>query len=196
MASDGLDPYRSLAVGPRASPAEIRTAYLNLARLLHPDLFRNAPEGERRLAERRMREVNEAYAMLRDPERRASYDRSSAATKPRGGTPPFTTERNAAHADAPSRTSPPTRPREWSERFDADPFARPEFVDPEDDLEVSPAVAFLLHRGPLIAVLALALLLFIVTAYAGGKTVVEVPQSSITTSTCLSTTVGTSGSPC
>jgi curved DNA-binding protein CbpA len=100
MTNDALDPYRSLGVGPHASAAQIRTAYLNLARLLHPDLFRSAPEGERRLAERRMREVNESYAVLRDPARRSAYDRSRP-----------TSERAERLRGTDSTTAPTTPPR-------------------------------------------------------------------------------------
>lgn len=62
------DYYDVLGVA-RDAPAEaVKKAYRKLARRFHPDLSK-APE-----AEARMKEVNEAYAVLSDPERRAAYD--------------------------------------------------------------------------------------------------------------------------
>lgn len=65
------DPYRVLGVRKDADAAAIRTAYRRLALLHHPD--RNGGSKE---AERRFREVAEAYEILRDPLRRAAYDRA------------------------------------------------------------------------------------------------------------------------
>ncbi|HVM54075.1 MAG TPA: J domain-containing protein [Acidimicrobiales bacterium] len=60
------DPYATLGVDPAATDAEIRRAYLALARRFHPD---NNPDGEER-----MRAVNEAWAVLGDPDRRRRHD--------------------------------------------------------------------------------------------------------------------------
>jgi len=64
-----LNPYEVLGVTARATDAEIHRAYVKLARRWHPDL--NAGSAE---AEGRMREVNEAWALLGDPAQRARYD--------------------------------------------------------------------------------------------------------------------------
>ena len=65
--------YTVLGVPEGAEPAVVRRAYLQLAREHHPDLH---PDGApRNAAERRMQEVNEAWAVLSDPDRRLSYDR-------------------------------------------------------------------------------------------------------------------------
>ena len=64
-----MNPYDVLGVEPGASDAEIRRAYLALARRFHPD----ANPG----AEDRMRAINEAWAILGDRGRRAAWDRRS-----------------------------------------------------------------------------------------------------------------------
>jgi curved DNA-binding protein CbpA len=64
--------YDLLGVRPGDDPNTIRAAYHRLARRYHPDV----DPGERSL--RLMIAVNGAYAVLRDPGRRADYDRSLA----------------------------------------------------------------------------------------------------------------------
>lgn len=66
------DLYQRLGVDPSADGRTIRSAYLLLAHRLHPD--RNAWT----TAHRSMAQLNEAYAVLRDPVRRAAYDWSRA----------------------------------------------------------------------------------------------------------------------
>ena len=61
--------YRQLKLPDTASPAEIKRAYLQLARELHPD----ANPGDQR-SEEQFKLVNLAYETLRDPERRRQYD--------------------------------------------------------------------------------------------------------------------------
>jgi curved DNA-binding protein len=63
------DHYQALGVARDASDDDIRRAYRRLARQYHPDV--NKEPG----AEDRFKEVSEAYDVLRDPEKRAQYDR-------------------------------------------------------------------------------------------------------------------------
>ena len=62
------DYYKTLGVARDASPEGIKRAYRKLARKYHPDVSK---EGD---AEARFKEVNEANAVLSDPEKRAAYD--------------------------------------------------------------------------------------------------------------------------
>ena len=62
------DYYQVLGLDKNASEAEIKKSYRKLARKYHPDVSKEAD------AELRMKEVNEAYAVLGDLEKRAAYD--------------------------------------------------------------------------------------------------------------------------
>ncbi|GAA3892657.1 hypothetical protein GCM10022243_67040 [Saccharothrix violaceirubra] len=70
------DPYQVLGIARAATPAEIATAYRALVRALHPDA-QHQPADPARLAE-----VLAAYTLLRDPRRRATYDRQHPVTAP------------------------------------------------------------------------------------------------------------------
>ena len=64
-----LDYYKVLGVETRAETPEIKTAYRDLAFQYHPDRNRENPE-----AAEKMKQVNEAYAVLSNPEKRKAYD--------------------------------------------------------------------------------------------------------------------------
>jgi molecular chaperone DnaJ len=64
------DYYETLGVERTASAADIKRAYRQRAMQHHPD--RNPDDSE---AEQRFKEINEAYAFLRDADKRAAYDR-------------------------------------------------------------------------------------------------------------------------
>ena len=70
----GRNHYEVLGVASDSTPAEIRAAYLRLARRHHPDRHMNGDSAERRVAEREMRRINEAWHVLRSPSDRNAYD--------------------------------------------------------------------------------------------------------------------------
>lgn len=64
------DPYAELGVARTATPDDIRRAYRQLAKELHPDARPDDPA-----AEERFKRVTAAFRVLNDPETRARYDR-------------------------------------------------------------------------------------------------------------------------
>ncbi len=64
------DPYEVLGLGRDADERAVKKAFRALARELHPDVNRHDPE-----AEEKFKEAAEAYEILSDAERRATYDR-------------------------------------------------------------------------------------------------------------------------
>ncbi|WP_312996104.1 DnaJ C-terminal domain-containing protein, partial [Achromobacter animicus] len=76
------DYYSILGVEQGASDDDIRKAYRKLARKYHPDVSKESD------AETRMRDVNEAYDVLRDAEKRQAYDNLAAGVSPEGGFQP------------------------------------------------------------------------------------------------------------
>lgn len=65
------DYYEVLGVGRDASDDDIKTAFRQLARKYHPDLNKGSKE-----AEAKFKEINEAYQVLGDPQKKAEYDQA------------------------------------------------------------------------------------------------------------------------
>jgi len=75
-----FDPYAVLGVSRGASDAEIKAAYREQVAKYHPDRHSGNPLEE--LAAAKMAEINRAYEILSDPERRAAYDRGGFRSVP------------------------------------------------------------------------------------------------------------------
>src|SRR6185369_3666206 len=73
MAVQFRDYYETLGVPKTATEDEIRTAFRQLARKHHPDVAK-----DKKAAESKFKEINEAYEVLGDPEKRRKYDELGA----------------------------------------------------------------------------------------------------------------------
>ncbi len=71
MAVEFKDYYATLGVSEKASQEEIKKAFRDLARKYHPDL---AKSEDKAASESKFKEINEAYEVLKDPEKRKKYD--------------------------------------------------------------------------------------------------------------------------
>ncbi len=94
--------YAVLGVTPDADPETIRNAYRELARRYHPDAGGDA---------RYMAAINKAWGELRDPERRAAYDRKMRLDRPVTVSPaPRPDAPAGASAGTPADVAPPPTP--------------------------------------------------------------------------------------
>ena len=83
-----------------ATPEEIKQAFRKLARIHHPDVAKNKVAGEKKF-----KEINEAYEVLGDPEKRRRYDELGANWQEGGGQPA-----RGRLPRPPARAGPPRRP--------------------------------------------------------------------------------------
>ena len=100
------DPYSVLGVSPTATQAEITHAYRLHLRDHHPDIRSRESNSE---ADERLRQVLEAYALLRDLRRRAAYDRAHRAHQDTGPVPIPVTHNDSAPDQPPLWAGPVRR---------------------------------------------------------------------------------------
>src|SRR5216110_3064334 len=80
MAVQFRDYYETLGVSKTATEDEIRSAFRKLARKYHPDVAK-----DKKAAEEKFKQINEAYDVLSDPEKRKKYDQLGAGWNQPGG---------------------------------------------------------------------------------------------------------------
>jgi curved DNA-binding protein len=83
MAVQFRDYYETLGVSKTASEDEIRSAFRKLARKYHPDVAK-----DKKTAEEKFKQINEAYEVLSDPEKRRKYDQLGEYWNQPGGFQP------------------------------------------------------------------------------------------------------------
>ena len=79
------DYYETLGVSKTATDDEIKSAYRKLAMKYHPDRYANKSEDEKKKAEEQFKEINQAYSVLSDKEKRNNYDQFGSEEGFQGG---------------------------------------------------------------------------------------------------------------
>ena len=69
------DYYTTLEIERNASVEDIKKAFKRLALKYHPDKQQGKSEAEKKAAEEKFKEINEAYSVLSDPQKKQQYDR-------------------------------------------------------------------------------------------------------------------------
>ncbi|MGV3661996.1 MAG: DnaJ domain-containing protein, partial [Prosthecobacter sp.] len=80
MPAQFKDYYSTLGVAREATPEEIKKAFRKLARQYHPDTAK-----DKKVAEEKFKEINEAHEVLSDPEKRRKYDQLGSRWNEQGG---------------------------------------------------------------------------------------------------------------
>lgn len=81
------DYYQLLGVSRTASTEEIQKAYRKQARKYHPDLHADKDENEKKKATQKFQQIQQAYDVLSDPEKRKMYDQFGPQFEQMGGNP-------------------------------------------------------------------------------------------------------------
>ena len=90
-----MDYYKILNIKRDATQDDIKAAYRKLAKQYHPDKFATAPEEKKREAEEKFKEIQHAYDVLSDTQKKAAYDQYGSEDGPNmnsnfgGGFNPF-----------------------------------------------------------------------------------------------------------
>jgi len=116
---DELDYYEILSLRPDARASEIKRAYYDATRSLHPDVNRHLQANDLAECQRIAKRISEAYYVLRDPRQRKAYD----AHRSDGGDPrlKLTELRSRLRAtEAPVRSGRTQEGRQFWERASED----------------------------------------------------------------------------
>lgn len=79
------DYYKVLGVDKGATDDQLKQAYRKAAKQYHPDKFSNSKDSEKKDAESKFKEVNQAYSVLSDKQKRSNYDQFGTEDPMQGG---------------------------------------------------------------------------------------------------------------
>ncbi len=79
------DYYKVLEINRDANADEIKSAYRRLAKKYHPDVFATADDAKKKEAEHKFKEIQHAYAVLSDPQKKTTYDQFGSEDGPMMG---------------------------------------------------------------------------------------------------------------
>ncbi len=83
------DYYQILGINKDASADDIKSAYRKMAKKYHPDVYATAEESKKKEAEEKFKEVQHAYDVLSDPQKKAAYDQYGSEDGPTMGSGGF-----------------------------------------------------------------------------------------------------------
>jgi curved DNA-binding protein CbpA len=102
--------YRILEIPEDATQDQIRAQYRFLVQAWHPDKF-GATESKVK-AEERLKEINEAYSVLKDPAKRSEYDRARIFSKSVAGSQPNNYSSDTTNHESEENTERENQPKE------------------------------------------------------------------------------------
>ncbi len=152
--------YDELGVSPGASQEALRAGYRQQARRLHPDVADEATTGDA------MRRLNEAWAILGDPERRRLYDESRVAAE--AATRSATARVTAAAAAAATRSATTATGAATAAAAATPPSSSTGTASPLPDQQLATAPRRIPFLRPSALALVILAVLFVITAYAGS----------------------------
>eukprot|EP00158_Paraphelidium_tribonemae_P005372 Partr_v1_DN27303_c0_g1_i1_m45930 putative chaperone protein len=95
----GQDPYNVLGVSKSSSQSDIKKAYFNMAKKYHPDTMKAASDSEKAKAKEKFMEIQQAYEILSDEQKRAHFDRFGSAPESGPGGPSGASSWGSQEAD-------------------------------------------------------------------------------------------------